>query len=95
MIRLSVLYPASDGAKFDHEYYRENHVPLACRTWGLERADIDKGVTGPYVAAVHFTFESLEDMGTRMGVDGTADVLNDIPNYTDITPVQQISEMVI
>ena len=50
MIRFSVLYPATDGATFDHDYYRDNHVPLACRTWGIEAAEIERGVNGPYVA---------------------------------------------
>jgi len=94
MIRLSVLYPASEGASFDHEYYREKHIPLAMRIWGLESAAIDRGVDGPYVAAVHVTFESLDAMQQAMAVEGTADVLADIPNYTSITPVLQTSEIV-
>ena len=38
MIRLSVFYPSAEGATFDHDYYREKHVPLAMRTWGLTKA---------------------------------------------------------
>lgn len=94
MIRLSVFYPATEGATFDHDYYREKHVPLAVKTWGLAGAEIDKGVDGPYVAAVHFTFESLEALGAAMGVAGTADVLADVANYTSIAPVLQTSEIV-
>jgi uncharacterized protein (TIGR02118 family) len=94
MIRLSVLYPETEGATFDHDYYRNKHVPLCCKTWGLESAEIDKGVNGPYVAAVHFRFESMDAMGAAMGVDGTADVINDVANYTTITPVQQLSEII-
>jgi uncharacterized protein (TIGR02118 family) len=60
MIRLSVFYPVTEGASFDHDSYGDKHVPLAVRTWGLESAQIDKGVDGPYVAAVHFTFDSPE-----------------------------------
>src|SRR4029079_2457545 len=52
MIRLSVLYPKTDGAKFDHDYYCNSHVPLAVSTWGVERVEIDKGLNGPYEAAV-------------------------------------------
>ncbi len=94
MIRLSVLYPVTDGATFDHDYYRDHHVPLAVRTWGLDGAEIDKGVNGPYVAAVHFTFESVEAMTLAMGASGTADVLADVANYTTIAPVMQTSEIV-
>ena len=47
MIRLSVLYPKTDGASFDHDYYRDSHVPLALKTWGLDSAEIDKGIDGP------------------------------------------------
>lgn len=94
MIRLSVLYPVTEGATFDHDYYRTKHVPLAVKTWGLGGAEIDRGIDGPYVAAVHFMFESLEAMGTAMGVEGTGDVLADVANYTTITPVMQTSEIV-
>lgn len=94
MIRLSVLYPTTEGATFDHDYYRDHHVPLACKAWGLDGADIDKGVTGPYVAAVHFRFASVEAMQQAMGAEGTAEVIGDVANYTTIVPVQQISEIV-
>jgi uncharacterized protein (TIGR02118 family) len=94
MIRLSVLYPTTDGATFDHDYYRDSHVPLACRAWGLDGAEIDKGVSGPYLAAVHFRFPSLEALQQAMAAEGTAEVIGDVANYTSIVPVQQISEIV-
>ena len=43
MVRFSVLYPAVEGATFDHEYYRDVHVPLAVRAWGPDRIEIDRG----------------------------------------------------
>ena len=94
MIRFSVLYPATDGATFDHDYYATKHVPLALKTWGLDKADIDKGVSGPYVAAVHFTFESQDAMNAALGAEGTGEVMADVANYTTIQPVTQISEVV-
>jgi uncharacterized protein (TIGR02118 family) len=94
MIRMSVLYPTTGGDVFDHDYYRERHVPLALRKWGLERAEIDKGVDGPYVAAVHFRFDSLEAMTAALSGEGSAQVTADVANYTNITPVVQISEIV-
>ena len=69
-------------------------MPLAVKTWGLESAEIDKGVDGPYVAAVHFTFDSLEAMGAAMSAEGTGDVMADVANYTNIAPVLQTSEIV-
>jgi uncharacterized protein (TIGR02118 family) len=94
MIRFSVLYPATEGATFDHDYYRDKHVPLAVSTWGLDGADIDKGIDGPYVAAVHFTFPSPEALQAAMGAEGTGAVLADVANYTTIAPVIQTSEIV-
>ena len=94
MIRMSVLYPTSEGAVFDHDYYRDQHIPLALRTWGLERAEIDKGIEGPYAAAVHFRFDSLEAMTAALSGEGSAQVTADVANYTDISPIVQISEIV-
>ena len=93
MIRLSVFYPTTEGASFDHDYYHDKHVPLAVKTWGLDGAEIDKGIDGPYVAAVHFTFDSLDALGAAMGSAGTADVMADVANYTTIAPVMQTSEI--
>jgi uncharacterized protein (TIGR02118 family) len=94
MIRLSVFYPVTEGASFDHDYYRDKHVPLAVRTWGLESAEIDKGVDGPYVAAVHFMFASTDALQQALAAEGTADVIADVANYTSITSVTQTSEIV-
>jgi uncharacterized protein (TIGR02118 family) len=94
-VRLSVFYPSSEGATFDHSYYRETHIPLCVKTWGLDGAEIDKGIDGPYVAAVHFTFESMDALQAAMGSKGTGDVMADVPNYTSITPILQTSEIVI
>ncbi len=96
MIRLSVLYPSSEGSTFDHDYYRDKHVPLALRTWGLglSDAEIDQGVDGPYVAGVHFKFDSLDAMQTALANEATGQVLADVANYTNITPVMQTSEIV-
>ena len=85
MIRLSVFYPSTEGATFDHDYYRNSHIPLCVKTWGLD---------GPNVAAVHFKFASPEALQAAMGAAGTADILADVPNYTSIAPVLQTSEIV-
>jgi len=94
MIRYSVFYPATDGATFDHDYYRNKHVPLCVKTWGLDGAEIDKGVDGPNVAAVHFKFESLEALQAALGSTGTLDIRADVTNYTSIAPILQTSEIV-
>jgi len=94
MIRFSVLYPKTEGATFDHDYYANSHVPLAVSTWGLDGAQIDKGVDGPYEAVVHFTFESMDAMGAALGAEGTGAVMADVANYTTIVPVTQTSEIV-
>src|SRR5215471_12112060 len=72
MIRLSVFYAMSEGATFDHDYYRAKHVPLCTKTWGLPGAEIDKGLDGPYVAAVHFKFDSPEPLQIAMASEGPA-----------------------
>ena len=94
MIRVSVLYPSGDDTTFNHDYYRDSHVPLALSAWGLEAAEIDKGVSGPYVAAVHFLFADMDAFQGAMAAEGTGAVMADVANYTNITPVMQISEIV-
>ena len=94
MIRLSVFYPSAEGTTFDHDYYRKKHVPLCVRTWNPESAEIDKGVDGPNVAAVHLKFASLDALQQAMASEGTTAILEDVANYTNIAPVLQTSEIV-
>lgn len=94
MIRVTVNYPSGDDATFDHDYYASSHVPLAVEAWKPVRTEIDKGVSGPYVASVHFFFDSMADFQVAMGSDKTAEVQADVTNYTNITPLLQVSEIV-
>jgi uncharacterized protein (TIGR02118 family) len=94
MIRMSVFYPAAEGATFDHDYYRDSHVPLCASVWNPVKAEIDRGVSGPNVAAVHIFFESQDAVDAAMGQPDTGKILADVANYTSITPVIQISEIV-
>jgi uncharacterized protein (TIGR02118 family) len=100
MIRVSVLYASKTGAKFDHEYYASKHIPLIRERLGplgLVRAEIDKGLPGPdgsppaFVGAVHMLFNSVEDFQKGLG-QHAAEIMGDIPNYTDLQPQIQISE---
>lgn len=101
MIRVSVMYPATEGAAFDHDYYASKHIPMLRDKLGdaLKEVAVDRGVgdgmggPAPFVAAAHMVFESAEAFqGALMPVAG--DVLGDVPNYTSIQPVMQLSEIV-
>ena len=47
MIKVSVMYPNSPGARFDHEYYRDKHMPLLKARMGssCKYYTVDKGST--------------------------------------------------
>ena len=92
MIQLSVYYPVTEGASFDHDYYRDVHVPMVREAWGLEAATIEKGLHGPHTAAVHVTFESLDAMSAALA--NSEAIIADVANFTTITSTMQISEVV-
>src|SRR5437588_11301103 len=103
MIRISVLYPSSEGKKFDVNYYVNNHMKLVRErlgSFGLVRTEVDKGLAGgapgapaPYVAIGHVYFNAVDGFQKGMGQHGK-EIMADIPNYTNIQPQIQISEVV-
>ena len=48
MIKVSVLYPKGEGRTFDHDYYRDSHMPMVARLVGepLQRYYLERGVAG-------------------------------------------------
>lgn len=51
-------------------------------------------VTVTYPSTDSSTFDSIESFQAAMGSPKTGEVMADVANYTNITPVMQISEIV-
>jgi uncharacterized protein (TIGR02118 family) len=91
MATLMVLYPNSDGAKFDSEYYSASHIPLVQQVWG------GLGMTGtevlfpapgkqPFVAMVLIRFRDQEAINAALASRDTAKIMGDVPKFTNIKP---------
>ena len=103
MVRLSVMYPASPGSRFDWEYYLGKHLELSRRPLeprGLVRTEIDRGAGGlpsgappPFRAVGHLFFRTMGELETALAATA-AHFIADERNYTDVPSVVQISEVV-
>ena len=103
MIRISALYPNTPDGKFDLDYYAGKHMSLVSdrlKPLGLLRWEVDKGLTGsspdapaPFVAAGHLYFNSVEEFQKAFGAHA-AELWADVPNFTNIEPQFQVSEMI-
>lgn len=100
MIKVSVFYPNSQGATFDMAYYTGKHLPLVQqRVTTCKGITAEKGVSGAtpgsspaYIAIGHLLFDSIESFQSGFTPHAT-EILGDVPNYTNIQPVIQISEV--
>jgi len=96
MYRVSIHYPKTDGATFDHEYYKSSHMPLVaarlgdnCTSWG-----VDKVIDGHLEAIGYLVVDDLGGFGTAMTEHG-AEIIGDVPNYTSIQPQIVVSEITV
>ena len=103
MIKVSVMYPNTAGGRFDHTYYRDRHMPLVKQRMGdrLKFYTVDKGLAGgtpgasaTYVAMCHLFCDSVEAFQAGFGPHAK-EIMADIGNYTDQSPIVQISEVVV
>jgi len=102
MTKVSVLYPTGEGKTFNMDYYLNNHIPLVEELLGdaLKAATVEKGLgggapgsTAPYAAMGNMYFDSVKEFGKAFGPN-TEKIMADLPNFTNIEPVVQISEVV-
>jgi uncharacterized protein (TIGR02118 family) len=103
MIKVSVLYPNTERSKFDMSYYCYSHIPMVQEKLGraCKGVAVEQGVSGAtpgsrpaFVAMGHLYFDSMADFQSAFGPHANA-IMADIPNYTDIQPTIQISEVKI
>jgi uncharacterized protein (TIGR02118 family) len=103
MIKVTILYPKTEGSTFDFDYYLNTHMPLSIARLGsamsaitVERV-VDPGAPWPtpaYVAICSFACESREAYEAAFFPHMT-ELQGDIPNYTDSEPVVLVSEIEI
>jgi uncharacterized protein (TIGR02118 family) len=103
MIKVSVFYASGDGKHFDIGYYCEKHMPMVQRLCGspLKGMAVERGVSGmtagsaaPFMAMGHLYFDSVDAFEASFGPHLNK-IVGDVPNYTNIQPTIQISEVKI
>ncbi len=104
MIRVAVLYPNKPGAKFDYKYYAKKHMKLVqekLHKMGLVKIEIDKGInksplgaSSPYITVGYLIFNSINDL-KKASVPMGGELHDDIPNFTNVDPLIQVSEIIM
>ena len=101
MIKVTILYPNGEGKKFDMDYYSTKHMPMIASLLGdsLKMFSIDKGIAGrtpadpiPYLAIGYLYFDNLSAFQNSFRPHAEK-IRSDVPNYTNIQPILQISEV--
>jgi uncharacterized protein (TIGR02118 family) len=102
LIKVSVMYPFSEGKTFNMEYYETKHMPMVAGFLGanLVKYTIEKGVASgipnqplPYMAIGTFYVKSLSDYQAAIAPNRDA-IRADFTNYTNVAPVILVSEVV-
>jgi uncharacterized protein (TIGR02118 family) len=100
MVVVTVLYPKTATSHFNYDYFVTKHIPLVQTRWpgmGMTRAEFLRGTTtlegGPPAFALMATlvFASQAEMQEALAAHG-AEIMGDIPNYTDVQPLIQVNE---
>jgi uncharacterized protein (TIGR02118 family) len=101
MITVSVLYPNSEGSRFDMSYYTSKHIPMVKKLLGsaLKGCIVEQGISGAgpgtkpaYSTICHLRFDSVEAFQQAFGPHA-ATIQNDIKHYSNVEPVIQISDV--
>lgn len=104
-VKISIIYPNVEDARFDFEYYTESHMPRAIDLLsahpGFKGVSVEQGIGGAepnsapaYIAMCHFEFTSVEAF-LEAFLPNAEELQNDIQNYTNIKPVIQFNRVLI
>jgi len=98
MQRVTVLYPNGADIKFDFDYYLAKHVPWVAGLVG-QSIEVRRGISSPtgspaaFVCIATIHIQSVADWEAVLAKHGSQ-IMADIPNYTNSSPLLQIDEIV-
>ena len=102
MIKVTALYPNEPGKRFEIDYFMNKHMPMVHQRldpMGLVRSEVEKGIgsmepgaPAPFVLIANLIFNSMEELHDAF-TEHTAEMMGDMPNFTDIQPQFQIGEI--
>jgi len=98
MQRVTVVYPNKSDAKFDFDYYMKKHIPFVAGLTG-NRIEVRRGISSasgssaPFVCIATILVDSIAAFQTVFAKHG-AEILADVPKYTNIEPIVQFDEIV-
>ncbi len=102
LIKVSVMYPFAEGKTFDMEYYEAKHMPMVASFLGsnLVKYTIEKGMASgipntplPFMAIGTFYIKNLSEYQAAIGPNRDA-IRSDFANYTNVSPIILVSEVV-
>lgn len=102
LIKVSIMYPAGEGKTFDMEYYKTKHMPMVAGFLGanLVKYTIEKGSASgipntplPFAAIGSFYVKDLAAYQAAIAPNRDA-IRADFANYTNISPIILVSEVI-
>ncbi|MCG8474266.1 MAG: EthD family reductase [Cytophagales bacterium] len=102
MIKFSVYYPNSEGAKFDAKYYCGTHFSMVKAHFGslLENVTFEEplsdeklGVQAKYIGIGNMYFRTYEDLEKLMADPFAVEMQKDAVNYTNVVPEVVITRL--
>ncbi|NMC28180.1 MAG: EthD family reductase [Syntrophomonadaceae bacterium] len=103
MVKIGSFYPNGEGATFDMKYYCEVYVPLLREWFGeaLKKVVVDQGIYGgepdapPFFRAMGQFYFDTEEEGVSAYFSNLSKMAVERPNFTNITPIIQISQVIV
>jgi uncharacterized protein (TIGR02118 family) len=91
---LTILYPNSEGVRWDVDYYRTGHMPLIMRLYGtkaIKRFELRKGDTNmagakpDFIGSVNIYIENQAAFDAA-GKEHTKTLVDDVPHFSSVLP---------
>ena len=103
MYIITIHYPNADGATFDFDYFRTTHLPAVGKAFGpfglgyasvLRGEQTLDGKAPPYFATTILSFRDEQGARDAAASDDAKTLMDDIANFTSVTPVMQFNTAV-